>query len=820
MIRKYLVLGILIFNSYLFGQQQFSVHKYHKDLFGSKLPELKKSAEQPGIIPLNTAKKKNISTAVFGYLPDWEVLNGSHQYLRYDLLTHIALFDFGVDKYGNVSTPYGWPELWGEIINKAHENGVKVILTAVKFGGTLTSNSDIHHLLTDAAARENFFSQVISIMKTYYLDGINIDFETYNSADEGIVTTNFMKALKARIDTEIPGAEVSFATPIVNWDDDYDLEGLVEAIDYAFIMAYDFNGRWSTATGAGSPLDMITTYLNSDYGTIINATPEKLILGVPYYGLHWRTFSNQPHTTKIDTFLSSPRFKSAEEQARIYGINWDNGSETPWFYWDDGGWNQIWYDNDSSLGLKYDLAMSKGFKGVGMWALGYDGDRSELWNLIDYKFVSGQAPPPLAPESFYALNMEGSSVFLGFDKPEWSQGFEIMTSQNSVDNFLMYGINLDNNVTLESLTENEIYYYKVAAFNAAGKSNFTEVLASAPTSHETDVLIVNGFDRISGTNNTSDYIKQYALPVVGNSYNFSSASNEAVFNGRIILGDFDIVIWILGDESTADETFNIYEQSIIKIYLQNGGNMFVTGSEIGWDLSEKGSSYDKNFYSGFLKSVYINDSPTGASGTYYSAEGLPNTIFADLPSFGFDDGTHGTFDVDYPDAIRAAENARNILKFSSVAETMGYAGISYEGIFEGGNKPGKLVYLSIPFETIYPDDVRIEIMRRVLSFLDNSTAVYDNYQPDDFVILGNYPNPFNPSTTIEYKLGSEAHVDLKIYNVIGELVDQLVNKLQSPGVYKVIWNAHDFSSGMYICQITIDGNSVAKVLRKKMMLLK
>jgi len=65
-------------------------------------------------------------------------------------------------------------------------------------------------------------------------------------------------------------------------------------------------------------------------------------------------------------------------------------SQTSWLRWKEFGiiWNQIWYDDSISLGLKYDFAINKNLKGIGIWALGYDDGRTELWNLIEKKFTT------------------------------------------------------------------------------------------------------------------------------------------------------------------------------------------------------------------------------------------------------------------------------------------------------------------------------------------------------------------------------------------------------------------------------------------------
>jgi len=71
----------------------------------------------------------------------------------------------------------------------------------------------------------------------------------------------------------------------------------------------------------------------------------------------------------------------------------------------------------------------------------------------------------------------------------------------------------------------------------------------------------------------------------------------------------------------------------------------------------------------------------------------------------------------------------------------------------------------------------------------------------------NYPNPFNPNTTIKYQLKKAGYVELKIYNVKGQLVNTLVKENQNTGNYSVVWDAKGISSGVYFYQISVDGKS-------------
>ncbi len=73
--------------------------------------------------------------------------------------------------------------------------------------------------------------------------------------------------------------------------------------------------------------------------------------------------------------------------------------------------------------------------------------------------------------------------------------------------------------------------------------------------------------------------------------------------------------------------------------------------------------------------------------------------------------------------------------------------------------------------------------------------------PAEFALFQNYPNPFNPATTIKYAVAKRAHVSLTVFNIRGEVVDHLVDEMQEPGVYSVIWRSPDTASGVYFAKL-------------------
>jgi hypothetical protein len=88
--------------------------------------------------------------------------------------------------------------------------------------------------------------------------------------------------------------------------------------------------------------------------------------------------------------------------------------------------------------------------------------------------------------------------------------------------------------------------------------------------------------------------------------------------------------------------------------------------------------------------------------------------------------------------------------------------------------------------------------------------------PDEYDLNQNYPNPFNPSTTIRYELPKNSFVTIKVYNILGKEIETLVKENETPGTYKVTWDASCYPSGVYFYRL--DAGNFNKVI--KMVLLK
>lgn len=89
-----------------------------------------------------------------------------------------------------------------------------------------------------------------------------------------------------------------------------------------------------------------------------------------------------------------------------------------------------------------------------------------------------------------------------------------------------------------------------------------------------------------------------------------------------------------------------------------------------------------------------------------------------------------------------------------------------------------------------------------------------------YILFDNYPNPFNPTTTINFHLPEKAEVSINIYNTIGELVSKVVNNTFDAGYQSINFNASGLPSGVYIYRIKAKAHSRTFISSKKMLLLK
>jgi hypothetical protein len=665
-------------------------------------------------------------------------------------------------------------------------------------------------LLSNATYRQNLIDNLLTQVQAGNADGVNVDFESFPASQKQNMV-QFITDLTNTFHNEIPGSQVTLATPAVDWNDGWDYNTLATVSDGLFIMGYDYYYSGSSSTGPNAPLTgdgYTVSWTVNDYLNKTNNQADKLIIGCPYFGFEWPATSSSAGASTTDTG-SAKFYAEMEGNALSYGKLWHESSQTPWYRYQNPNWIQGWYDDSLSLSLKYDFAINNDLLGVGVWAMGYDGSNPELWDLLSAKF--GANAPPTTPSRLIIKNIGNGAVMIDF---QGSQAADIYIAlRGYLDNNTLdtLGIYTQRPIVIDNLTAGESYFLSISATNDFGSSPQTELLGVIPSSGNVKCLIINGFDRVNGTNNTFNFIRQHGRAFHAQGYPFDTATNEAVMEGDINLDNYAVVDWILGEEGTATSSFTGAEQNLVISYLENGGFLFVSGSEIGYDLSSQGSATDNQFFQDYLKADYISDAAGGQQGTY-SSYGVSNSLLDGISDITFDNGTHGTYDVDWPDGIKPVNGAEVCAKFNDVDyATRGGMGISYTGTFGNSSENGGVVFLSVGFETIYPESKRDQLLDRILNFYETELSIINNSHvslPEEVSIHALYPNPTNSSLTLEFLTDLNNGVaQIAIIDILGRQVKTVDISLVGKYKHTWVWNGMDdhnreLPTGIYILTLT------------------
>ncbi len=323
----------------------------------------------------------------------------------------------------------------------------------------------------------------------------------------------------------------------------------------------------------------------------------------------------------------------------------------------------------------------------------------------------------------------------------------------------------------------------------------SDTYAAADKSTPDKLLIVDGFDRTTGSYPFPyhDFALRMAESLGRFTLSYETTDNDAVLNGLVTLDDYTAVFWLLGDESTLHETFSNAEQDLVETYLISGGKLFVSGSEVGWDLDSQGSVADQSFFNNYLKADLRSDDSES-----YTINGEPGTAFAGL-TLNYDDGNDGVYEENYPDAFFERGGSQAVLSY---ANNM-IAATAYTGSFGAGTETGQVVILGIPFETIYSADQRLSLTTALLEYFELSTVLSTNeFQlPQELVMDTAFPNPFNSETNFRYDNPVRQAIQIRIFDLQGRQVRIIDEGIREPGQYRVSFSADGLSGGVYLAQL-------------------
>lgn len=333
---------------------------------------------------------------VFGWHPYW--MGNAWENYSFELLSTITYFSYKLDPYtGSYSNPEQMEE-WRTtaMIDSAKAKKTKVLLTVSSHG---KRNNDM--FLEDEGKWNNLIDSLTSLVSVRKADGVDLNFEQLSYFKRRNFN-RFVKLLRTQLDARITYVKpiISVTLPAVDSREIFDIDELDKYADLFVIMGYDYNSG-SQVQGAVAPLVSVENIGISLSNTLEfylgrGLAPDKTVLALPYYGSMWEgnideggvvssQFERKVTYREImnifnDKYIEENNIEpilQRESMTNYFNLNYPDNTSF-----------EIWFDDAYTLGKKYDYALSKDLKGIGIWALGYDNGHVALWDLIEEKFAS------------------------------------------------------------------------------------------------------------------------------------------------------------------------------------------------------------------------------------------------------------------------------------------------------------------------------------------------------------------------------------------------------------------------------------------------
>ena len=336
---------------------------------------------------------------VFGFAPYWTLAQSGG--FNVAGISTIAYFSIGVNGDGSLAeSGPGWAgyesQSLADLITRAHGAGDRVVLTVNCF-----DQSALDQLTSSATAPATLSTALIGAIEAKNLDGVNLDFEGTGGGDQAGLT-NLVSHVSAAIHAVNPHYQVTmdtYGSAAGDTSGFYNIRALAPAVDGFFVMQYDLN--LASSPTAESPL---TSTMFSDQTTINQyaaaVPPSKVILGLPYFGVDWPTTNG---TLTAQATGPATDLSDGQIQAAGHPVYWDATTGTAWTSYQVGAqWHETFFEDPTSLYDAAKLAGASNLGGVGIWALGMDGnDPAMLSALLGFSpaVKDGAAGPAVTSQS-------------------------------------------------------------------------------------------------------------------------------------------------------------------------------------------------------------------------------------------------------------------------------------------------------------------------------------------------------------------------------------------------------------------------------------
>lgn len=327
---------------------------------------------------------------ILGFAPYWNLKKLSPESLT--SITHFAYFHLLLNGDGTIYQKINRKEEdpgftnYKRLLSGSINRGDKpLVITVMPESQTALSQS-----ISTPNAREKTINTLLNILSESKASGLNIDYEPVG--DISISTKQnfslFIKELKAKLpSTQL---SVSIYASAGSKPRIWDLKVLEPFVSYFVVMTYDYTMPGSSSAGPNSPLrgsgDMFEHDIIKNMSEITRFIPNnKILLGIPFYGYQWKTVDASKYAP-VESKGSTASLERIEQMLadKTLELVWDRNTLTPYGIASSSGQiSQIYFENATSMKLKLDFVKSARLGGIAIWALGYEGQDSWVWPVIN-----------------------------------------------------------------------------------------------------------------------------------------------------------------------------------------------------------------------------------------------------------------------------------------------------------------------------------------------------------------------------------------------------------------------------------------------------
>ena len=257
-------------------------------------------------------------------------------------------------------------------INWAHSHQYKV-WPMISNNSWKDTTSEI---LNDYKLREVLINNIVDLVTTYDIDGINIDFEYIKESDKKMFS-RFIIELAPRLKEygKVLSVDVTAPDGSPDWSMCYDRHKISQVADYIIFMAYDQNGISSPKEGTTAGADWVEVNIRKFLGQE-GVEADKLILGMPFYTRLWKETGSTPKSDvvsmkNIDSVIPTGVEKTWNEDLKQYYVEYQKAGTT----------YKMWIEDERSITEKFALMKKYNLAGAAYWQK--DFETADIWDIID-----------------------------------------------------------------------------------------------------------------------------------------------------------------------------------------------------------------------------------------------------------------------------------------------------------------------------------------------------------------------------------------------------------------------------------------------------